>query len=78
MESDTFPESWREALIISISKPGKDHLVLLIKDLFLSQVTYVKLLKEWSINVLCGIWKRMVYWLNNSVVIGQIDRLWIT
>ena len=23
---------------------------------------------------LYGIWKRMVYWLNNSVVIGQIDR----
>ena len=25
-------------------------------------------------NAWYGIWKRMVYWLNNSVVIGQIDR----
>ena len=25
-------------------------------------------------NDLYGIWKRMVYWLNSSVVIGQIDR----
>ena len=24
-KSDTFPESWREALIISIPKPGRDH-----------------------------------------------------
>ena len=24
-KSDTFPESWREALIISIPRPGKDH-----------------------------------------------------
>ena len=24
-KSDTFPESWREAIIISIPKPGKDH-----------------------------------------------------
>ena len=24
-KSDTFPDSWREALIISISQPGKDH-----------------------------------------------------
>ena len=24
-KSDTFPESWKEALIISIPKPGKDH-----------------------------------------------------
>ena len=73
-KSDTFLESWREALIISIPKPGKDHLILLIIDLLLSQVAFVKLLKEWSTNVWYGIWKRMVYWLNNSVVIGQIDR----
>ena len=24
-KSDTFPESWREAPIISVPKPGKDH-----------------------------------------------------
>ena len=35
-KSDTFPESWREALIISIPKLGKDHLILLIIDLLLS------------------------------------------
>ena len=28
-------------------------------------------------NALYGIWKRMVYWLNNIVVIGQIDQQWI-
>ena len=26
-KSDTFPKSWREALIISIPKPGKDHFI---------------------------------------------------
>ena len=51
--------------------------ILLIIDLLLSQIAYVKLLKEWSMNALFGIWKRMVYWLN-SVVIGQIDPLLIT
>ena len=68
-KSDTFQESWRKAVIISIPKPGKDHFNLLNYT-----VAFVKLLKEWSMNVLYGIWKRMVYWLNNSVVIGQIDR----
>ena len=27
-KSDTFPESWREVLIISIPKPGKDHFLI--------------------------------------------------
>ena len=58
-------------------KLGKDHLILLIIGLLFSQVAYVKLLKEWSTNVLCGIGKRIVYWLKNSVVIGQIDELLI-
>ena len=49
-------------------------LIYIIIDLLLSQVAFVKLLKEWSMNVFYGIWKRVVYWLNNSVVIGQIDR----
>ena len=53
---------------------GRIILIYLIIDLLLSQVAFVKLLKEWSMNVLYGIWTRMVYWLNNSVVIGQIDR----
>ena len=52
-------------------------LILLNIDILLSQVAYVKLLKEWPINVLCGNWKIMVHWLNNSVVKGQIDRLLI-
>ena len=32
-------------------------LILLIIDLLLSQITFVKLLTEWSMNVLCSIWK---------------------
>ena len=42
-KSDTLPESWREALIISISNPERIILILLIIDLLLSQVAYVKL-----------------------------------
>ena len=37
-KSDTFPKSWREALIISIPKPRKAYLILLIIDLLLSHV----------------------------------------
>ena len=60
--------------LFQFPNPDRIILILLIMDLLLSQVAFVKLLKEWSMNVLYGIWKRMVYWLNNSVVIGQIDR----
>ena len=60
--------------LFQFSNSGRIILIYLIIDLLLSQVAFVKLLKEWSMNVLYGIWTRMVYWLNNSVVIGQIDR----
>ena len=60
--------------LFQFPNPERIILILLIIDLLLSQVAYVKLLKEWSMNVWYGIWKRMDYWLNNSVVIGQIDR----
>ena len=41
-KNDTFPESWKEALIISIPKPGKDHFNPLNY-----RVAYVKQLKGW-------------------------------
>ena len=60
--------------LFQFPNPERIISIFLIIDLLLLQVAFVKLLKEWSMNVLYGIWKRMVYWLNNSVVIGQIDR----
>ena len=73
-KSDTFPESWKEALIISIPKPGKDHFNPLNYRSIALTSCICKTVERMSMNVLYGIWIRMVYWLNNSVVIGQIDR----
>ena len=63
--------------LFQFPNPERIILILLIIDLLLSQVAFVKLLNDWPMNILCGIWERMVYWLNNSVVIGQINRLLI-
>ena len=72
-KSDTFRNHGKKLWLFQFPNPERIILILLIIDLLLSQVAFVKLLKEWSMNILYGISKRIVYWLNNSVVIGQID-----
>ena len=73
-KSDTFPESCREALIISIPKPGKDHFnPLNYRPIALTSCT-CKTVERMVNERLVWYLERMVYWLNNSVVIGQIDR----
>ena len=73
-KSDTFRNHGEKLWLFQFPNPERIVLILLIIDLLLSQVAFVKLLQEWSMNILYGIWKRMVYWLNNSVVIDQRDR----
>ena len=74
-KSCTFPESRREALIISIPKPRKDNFnPLNYRPIALTSCICKTV--ERMVNTLYGIWKRIFYWPNNSVVIGQIDRHW--
>ena len=48
----------RSSHYINSQNPERIILILLTIDLLLSQVAYVKLLTEWSMNALFGIWKR--------------------
>ena len=73
-----FQNHFEKDSLFQFPNPERIILILLIIALLLSQVAYVKLLKEWTMNALFGIWQRIVYWLNNSVVIGQRDPLLIT
>ena len=79
-KSDTFPESWREALIISIPKHGKDNFdPLNYRTIALTScicTTVERMVNErllWYLEK-----KRMDYWPNNNVVIALIDPLLIT
>ena len=67
-KSDTFPESWREVLIISVPKPGNDHFNHLnYRPIALTSCickTVERLVNERLVWYL----EKMVYWLNNSVV----------
>ena len=73
-KSDTFPESWREALIISIPKPRKDHFYPLEYRPIALTSCICKTVERMVNERLVWCLERMVYWLNNSVVIGQIDQ----
>ena len=77
-KSDTFPESWREALIISIPKPGKDHLNPLNYRPITLTSCICKTVERMVNERLVWYLKRMEYWLNINVVIAQIDPLLIT
>ena len=73
-KSDTFPESWREALISSIPKPGNEHFnPHSYRPIALTSCicnTVERMVNERLVWYL----ESNVYWLNNGVVIGQIDR----
>ena len=75
---DTFPYSWREALIISIPKPGKDHFSPLnYRSIALTSCiwkTVKRMVNERVVRYL----EKMDYWPNNNVVIAQIDPQLIT
>ena len=66
--------------LFQFPNPERINLIIFIIDLLLSQVAYVKLLKEWWVNVMFGIWKRME---ENGLLAKQqcgyrlIDRLFI-
>ena len=59
MERWHISRSMEEKLsLFQFRNPERIILILWIIDLLLSQVVYVKLLKEWSMNALYGIWKK--------------------
>ena len=77
-KSDTFPESWREALIISIPKPGKDHFNPLNYRPIAVTSCICKTVERMVNERLIWYLEKMDYWSNNNVVIAQIDPLLIT
>ena len=69
------PESWRETLIISIPKPGKDHFNPLNYRLIALTSCICKTVER-MVNECClAFKKRMAYWPDSNVIIEQIDRL---
>ena len=77
-KSDTFPESWREALIISIPKPGKDNFNHLNYRPIVLTSCVCKTVERMVNERLVWYLERMDYGPNNNVVIVQIDPLLIT
>ena len=76
-DTGEFPPGWREATIIPIPKPGKDHTNPQIIAQLPLPVAFAKLWNELLTTDWYGIWKQMPYSQHIRVVLGKIDQLLI-